>query len=381
MHAILKRTELLNCLGKLAKYSEQPTSDYPEKHLVRIGFDPSKTLDGLELACANGEFIATKMVNTKVEGFGQPMVVPIKLLQKILAAMKGSSLPDDQVELIWDTERHILDIIGKDVDFTIMIYEPDKFLFYHSLEECSPITGIDPVMVKGLASAIRPVIFAASVDAARPVLNCVYFDDFMATTDGFRIAKVAHGVENLKGLIDLGALKAISSLFGDAEFKLTQTNIGSLVECGNDRLMFFPINGNFPAVNAIIPKEVACWFIINKKELLENLKPAGVIRKLSDYADATRMEFENEYSLMISYAAESIGSAMTRVRPSACVKVDGFTLPFKIAVNDRMLSECVSHIPGENIRIGFNKHNTPVAIRPDENPESMVVVLMPMHLG
>jgi len=375
--AILNRTELIKSLKKLSKYSDQLTSDYPEKHLVRIDFDMTKYPDGLELACADGEFVVTQVVKAPVVMIDEPYVVPIILLRKILESMQG----EEQVILISDLERRTLEImaVSGSVVFSITIYDADNFLFYHQLEDFSVVSG--PVVVKGLASTLRPVMFAASKDPARPVLNSVYFDGFIATTDGFMVSKISQGIENLSGLMSIQALRAISSLFGDAEISITQTNYGVLVTCGHEKLMFDSLEGNFPQVNAIIPKTVDCWFMINKKALVESLKPAGVIRKISDYSGATRMEFKDEHSLEVTATAESVGRAVTQVRPSACVRVDGFTLPFLVAVNERMLIECVSHIPGENIRIGFNKNNTPIVIRPDENPESLVMLLMPMHLG
>lgn len=237
---------------------------------------------------------------------------------------------------------------------------------------------------------IQQVVFAASTDDARPVLQGVLMtlvdnEVTLAATDGFRIsvrkAQIANPVKQAVSAIIPGrALSELARIAADGDQELTM-NIPSgrgqvVFRLKDAELVSQLIDGNFPDYKAIIPRSAKTHTILSTPGFLKACKQAEIIAREGNNVVRMNILPQEDTPGEVEISAQSEETGTSDVKLDA--NIDGPAL--LIAFNVKYLREVLDVVKTPSVALETNQNNTPASIRPigDEN---FVHVIMPMHLG
>lgn len=249
--------------------------------------------------------------------------------------------------------------------------------------------GVD-LNVADFKEMIQQVVFSASTDEARPVLQGVSLsvsgtDIVMAATDGFRISVRKALLSNpihkaLKIIIPARALSELARIATDGEQSVSMvvpSARGQVVFRTRDaELVSQLIDGNFPDYNAIVPRSFKTRTVASTSFLLKACRRAEIIAR--DGSNIVQLNIQPQEGapgeIEISAQSEETGASENKVEAT----IDGVQL--RIAFNVRFLREVLEVIKSPNVALETNANNTPGVVRP-VGDDQYVHVIMPMHLG
>ncbi len=237
---------------------------------------------------------------------------------------------------------------------------------------------------------IQQVVFAASGDEARPVLQGVLMtinesEVTLAATDGFRIsvrkALLANPVrQKVSVIIPARALSELARIAADGEQTVIM-NIPSgrgqvIFHLKDAELVSQLIDGNFPDYKVIIPRVTKTHTVVSTAGFLKACKQAEIIAREGNNVVRINLLSQGEEPGVVEISAQSEETGASEVKVDATI--DG--QPLLVAFNVRFLREVLEVIKTPNVAIETNQNNTPAIIKPIGD-EDFVHVIMPMHLG
>ena len=249
--------------------------------------------------------------------------------------------------------------------------------------------GID-LGVADFKEMIQQVVFAASTDDARPVLQGVSMkveegSVTLAATDGFRIsvrkAELSNSGEKQLGfIIPARALSELARIATDGDQTITMVAPPGrgqvLFHLKDAELVTQLIDGNFPDYKAIIPKGFKTTTIVSTADFLKACKRAEIIAR--DGSNIIRLDIQTGGDkpglINITAQSEETGSSDNQVDSST----EGPGL--LIAFNVRYLREGLEVVKTPNVALETNANNTPGMLR-QVGDSNFQHVIMPMHLG
>jgi len=249
--------------------------------------------------------------------------------------------------------------------------------------------GVD-LSVSDFKEMIQQVVFAASTDEARPVLQGVKMnvtgnEITLAATDGFRIsvrkAMLANPVSrSMDAIIPARALSELARIATDGEQTLTMIlppGRGQVLFHTNDtELVSQLIDGNFVEYKAIIPRSLKTHTIASNAGLLKACKQAEIIARDGNNVIRLNIQPRGDQPGQIEISAQSEETGSSEIVVDATIDGPGLVIAFNV----KFLREVLDVIKTPNVSIGTNANNTPAMIRP-VGDESYQHVIMPMHLG
>jgi DNA polymerase-3 subunit beta len=237
---------------------------------------------------------------------------------------------------------------------------------------------------------IQQVVFAASTDEARPVLQGVNLtvsdhEISMAATDGFRIsvrkAKLSTPSDKpMTAIIPARALSELARIASDTEEKVTM-----VVPPGRGQVLFHfddvelvsqLIEGNFPDYKAIIPRSSKTATIMATAAFQKACKQAEIIAREGNYVVRLNIQDGEEGPGSVEVSAQSEETGNSEVMVDANITGGGLVIAFNV----RYLREVLDVVKTPSVALETNANNTPGVIRPVGN-EDFIHVIMPMHLG
>ncbi|NMC78086.1 MAG: DNA polymerase III subunit beta [Chloroflexi bacterium] len=376
MKASVSQQQLAHGLSIVSR-AVSPRSTLPVLSNILVATDEGR----LRLSATNLELGISCWIGAQIEEEGS-ITVPSRTFTDLVNA-----LPSDMVHLTLNTRTQALnvrcgssitDIKGIDAQEFPPMPVPD-------LRE-----GID-FNVSDLKEMIQQVVFAASTDEARPVLQGVYLnvadnEVTLAATDGFRIsvrksALSATAPRPMTAIIPARALSELARIATDGEQTVTM-----IIPPGRGQLLFHLkdaelvsqlIDGNFPDYKAIVPRSCKTTTILSTPSFLKACKQAEIIAREGNYVVRLNVSPGNDQQpgqVEISAQSEETGSSEIKVDAT----VDGPGLV--IAFNVRFLREVLDVIKSPNVALQTNANNTPGLVLP-VGDDSFSHVIMPMHLG
>jgi len=249
--------------------------------------------------------------------------------------------------------------------------------------------GVD-LNVADFKQMIQQVVFSASTDEARPVLQGVSLtvngtDITMAATDGFRIsvrrATLSNPIQKaLKIIIPARALSELARVATDGEQSVSMvvpSARGQVVFRTRDtELVSQLIDGNFPDYNAIVPRSFKTRTVAATGGMLESCRQVEVIARDGSNIVQLAIQPREGQPGQVEFSAQSEETGASENKVDATI--DG--IPLRIAFNVRFLREVLEVIKSPNVALETNANNTPGVIRP-VGDDQYVHVIMPMHLG
>ncbi len=258
----------------------------------------------------------------------------------------------------------------------------------------SPPAEFPPVPVVGSTAAtkikaqdfshlLRHVLFAAATDEARPVLSGVRFmvvasGAMVFATDGYRLSQKNTGVKFPKDLDVIVPGKALSEVTRlatqageEGVVSLALTEDGQIMFAVGDAEVYTRrIDGEYPPVEKIIPKNWTTRATVDREALAQAVKSAAIFAR--DNANIVRLTVQKD-GVVVSANAPSVGENNIDVEATTEGE-EG-----EIAFNSRFLLEYFSAVTSDQIAFEMTGSLNPGAFRP-VGDDSFLHIIMPVRV-
>ncbi|NCP16040.1 DNA polymerase III subunit beta, partial [bacterium] len=251
--------------------------------------------------------------------------------------------------------------------------------------------GAIQINVADFKEMIQQVVFAASVDEARPVLMGVLMTMdkdtvTMAAADGFRLsvrkATLSQPVpQPVTAIIPGRALSELGRIAAEGDemiaMVLPKGRGQAIFRVKDVELVSQLIDGAFPDYQQIIPRAYKSRTLLSTQALLKACKQAEIFAREGSNVARLNIKSSGELepgSVEIFAQSEETGSNETVVAAT----IEGVGL--LIAFNVKYMREVLEVIKTPNVALETSAPNAPGVIRP-VGDDNFLHVIMPMHLG
>jgi DNA polymerase-3 subunit beta len=354
-----------------------PRSTLPVLSNVLVASDEGR----LRLSATNLELGITCWIGAKIEEEGST-TVPARTFVDLVA-----TLPQEQVSLNLATATQTLNVRCGASNTDIKCIDAQEF-------PPLPVPDMEGAILLNVADfkdMISQVVFAASVDEARPVLMGVLVTVdkdaiTMAAADGFRLSVRKGSLSQpspqpFAAIIPARALGELARVAGDGN-----ETISMVMPKGRGQVIFRMkevevvsqlIDGTFPDYQQIIPRSYKSRTILSTPALLKACKQAEIFAR--EGSNVARLDIKSAGDLEpgaveISAQSEETGSNETIVAAT----IEGIGL--LIAFNVKYMREVLEVVKSPNVALETSAANAPGVIRP-VGDDAFLHVIMPMHLG
>lgn len=236
--------------------------------------------------------------------------------------------------------------------------------------------------VKGafLLKNLPLVLFAASPDETRPVLTGVNFvtqdeDLYVVSTDGFRLSllKTKNNANFKPMLIPREFLEEVLRFVKeDEDVEMRFLEKEKIVFFQIEELEFYTrlIEGDFPPYEKVIPDDHKTKAVVDREELLQNVKIASVFAR--DFSSIIILEFKGG-GLSIHPKTDQEGENTTYQD----IEAEGTNQ--KVAFNFKFLADFLNNVSSDKIIIEVLRPDAPVAFRMPDNKDFLHII-MPVRI-
>ncbi len=233
--------------------------------------------------------------------------------------------------------------------------------------------------------AVKNVVFAASSDDSRPVLSGVHFsftnqECLLSATDGYRLSfKKIRLKEKYPKKIEfiIPSTILIELLRIKPEGELSVFELG-LASKEKQAVFFLPnlefssrlLEGKYPDIDKVIPKEKNTSVIVEREELLGAVKTASIFARES--ANIIKLEI-GKGKIKILANAPSLGENISQVE----AQTEGNDQ--KVAFNFRFLIDLLSNLEDNQIMIEMQEPLKPVIFKTPKNKDFLHII-MPVRI-
>ncbi|MGD0707297.1 MAG: DNA polymerase III subunit beta [Anaerolineaceae bacterium] len=353
-----------------------PRSTLPVLANVLVATDEGR----LRLSATNLELGITCWIPAQISDEGS-ITVPARTFVDLI-----STLPSDPISLTLDSKTQTLNVqCGASV---------------------TDIKGIDaqefppmpvPELSEGIAlnvadfkEMIQQVVFAASSDEARPVLQGVLMtvsdaEVTLAATDGYRIsvrsaALSSPVVQPITVIIPSRALSELARIAINGDEVLTlmvpKGRGQAIFHLKDAELVSQLIDGNFPDYKVIVPRSFKTRTIVSTSGFLKSCRQAEIIAREGNNVIRLNILPKEGAPGVIEISAQSEETGSSEIQVDATIDGPGLVIAFNV----RYLREVLEVIKAPSVALETNANSTPGMLRPvgDDNFQH---VIMPMHLG
>lgn len=318
----------------------------------------------LSISATNLDIGISHYIGSKISKEGS-ITVPARLMQDFI-----SSLPDSVLNLeLTDNKLHIT---NDQYQSTINGILADDFPVMPAIKD-----GVTwKVPAADFKKALSQVVFAASADDARPVLNGVYFHGsggqaVAVATDSYRLAEVKLGktAKTLNFLIPHSAAQDLLRILNDTDTQVVVTHDDQQVQfqCGDVNLVARLIEGNYPDYRKLIPGKFSTVAKLAKADLLNIAKVSSLFARESAGSITLKADKE-EKSISINAIASQLGENTAKAE----AKVAGGG---EVTLNSRYLIEALNAFSADEVEFCFNGKLEPCILRAAEEPDYLHLIM------
>jgi DNA polymerase-3 subunit beta len=369
---------LQRALGRVSRAVATRTT-LPVLSNVWIGTDDGR----LKIAATNMEIGVTTWIDASVEQEGQ-ITVDARLLSEFV-----NTLPAGEVRLELDPDRLVLTVRAGRDKAAINGIDAEDFPVITSMK-AADVTVTIPAQT--LRERISLVEFAAASDESRPVLAGVLtrFDGdsmMLASADGFRMA-VAEGPsgttvdERIDVIVPARSYRELARLIGDTEediqLAVTANAAQILARFGDTEWVSQLIDGTFPDVKQIVPREFGTRVDVGRDSLLNAVRRASYFARENN--DVVRLAIHSGEDDMTPGSVEVTANAAERGNSESFVDASIAGGELQIAFNSRYLSDVLGVLKHGTVTLGLNGANQAGVVRPSGG-DHYSHVIMPMVIG
>lgn len=337
----------------------------------------------LRLAATNLDIGVVAWIDGQIEEPGT-VTLPADLLSDFVA-----SLPKEQVNLTLERKTLQVAIECGRSKAHVKGTPAEDFPTIATIGESDPTARIAPEVLKEM---VAQVAFAAATDDSRPVLAGVLVEFegnavTMAAADGFRLsvrrAELESVVRESAGVVvPARALNELARVVGDQEGPIdlfvTANRSQLLARAGSVEFMSRLIDGNFPDVRQIIPKQYETRVVVPREAFLAAARRAKLFAQSSN--DVVKIQLKpGDSELDPGYATISAHAAETGDNEDYLdARVSG--PESQIAFNGRYLTDVLSVMKTGEVALEMSSPNAAGVLRPVES-DDFTHVIMPMVIG
>lgn len=352
------QTNLSKALGTVARVAN---SRNPLAILSNVLLKTEK--NRLSISATNLDIGITHLVGSKVEKEGS-ITVPARLMQDFV-----SSLPDSVLNL--ELTDNKLNITTDQYQSTINGILADDFPVMPAIKE--GVTWKMPAAE--FKKALAQVVFAASADDARPVLNGVYFHTVgsqavAVATDSYRLAenKMGKSAKLVNFLVPASAAQDLLRIISDSDKEVTVTHDDQqvLFTVGDVSLVARLIEGNYPDYRKLIPSKFSTVAKLARADFINIAKVSSLFARES--AGSITIKADKDSGVSINAIASQLGENTAKAE----AKITGGG---EITLNSRYLIEALNAFSSEDIEFCFNGKLEPIILRSSEEPNYLHLIM------
>ena len=300
----------------------------------------------------------------------------------------GSVLPSTLIDVVKKLSGDINIETGENFNTTIVSgrskielhgLDPEEFPQIMNVSgECFTLNG------EAFKEVVRKTAYAASVNEARPILQGVFMQVNQNTlssvcTDSHRLAQTSvecHADEcNISVPVPAIALKDISSIVNsEQDVSITANQQQFAVQQGNVTFIVRILDGTYPDVSRIIPKESRSRLRLNRNELKNCLEQLMILDKDKP---TIRMKVDG-MNVLLSTIKSDHGFATSQLFYSDS---EGQIEEIDLTFNGRYLFEAVRVMDGDLIDLFFHESERPFLIKPTDKENELSLILPVKILG
>ena len=343
------------------------------------------TEDGrLRIAATNLEIGITTWIPAKaIEEEGR-ITVDARLLSEFV-----NTLPQGDVTLTVEPPKTVLTVQSGRDKAGINGIDAEDFPVIPSLDSESEsfTANVDPQQLRDM---IAHVEFAAATDDSRPVLAGVQVRIngtklTLATCDGFRLAirsgeLTTPASEPLETIVPVRAMREMARLIGDTDedvqLAITQSRNQLLARIGETEFLSRLIEGSFPDVMQIVPKEIATRVEIGREGFVNAVRRASFFAR--DNNDVVRIGVQPPDDELMPGSIEVSATAAERGSTQNYLEADITGPKDQVAFNSRYLTDVLGVARHAQILLGLNGPNQAGLVRYPDSEDSYTYVIMPM---
>jgi len=335
----------------------------------------------LRLSATNLELGITCWVGAKIEEEGST-TVPAKTFVDLV-----NTLPQDTVNLDLTIRTQTLNLVCGRTQAHLKGIDAQEF----PLIPAADLENSLELNVEDFKEMINQVAFAAATDEARPILTGVLakIDGSTLTlqaADGFRLAVRTASLSNapadpVNAVIPARALSELARIIGSDEpvyMSLPPNRGQAIFHHGNVELVSQLIEGNFPDLNAVIPKKYTTRAILPTDEFRKACRTSDIFAR--EAAHTARLKIKPGTELTPGHVSISATSAETGDNVAEIdATVEGAAM--EIAFNVKYLVDVLNVIDTPNVALETTAATSPGVVRPMSGNDNYLYVCMPMHLS
>lgn len=307
------------------------------------------------------------------------LVIPGKEFKEII-----NSLPPGQIELSYSD--NLLSINSKAAKAKIQCMDSGDYPDF-------PESGGDEYLInaESLDLITKQVLFSASTDQARPVLTTVLFSlekdqENVVSTDGFRLSvlsgnglftkkddkKTKGGEKFLIPSKYLGEVSRIQKMVESSavNFSISNEMKQAVFNISDVEVFVRLIEGEYPPYQKIIPAEFKTTILLDRLELLDNIKRAVIFAREASNIIKFSFNPNERGQLEILASSPSIGE-FRGVLENAKVEGDKVFIAF----NAKYILEFLNSMSVDKIWFGVSESLKPAMFRPEGQDEYQYVVM------
>lgn len=334
----------------------------------------------IKLIATNLEIGVIHNIRGKVEKEGS-FTVDSKIISDYINLLPNQKAIIEQKDnnLLINCENYKTKIKGQSSEDFPLIPQVEKKEFYS-------------VNANEFKKALNNIIFAVSNNELRLELSGVLFNFtdnnlILVATDSYRLAekkiKINANIkkEERKIIIPAKTLQEMIRILSagsetediennkDIKFYVSENQI--LFSYGSTELVSRLIEGQYPDYQQIIPNNIKTNITVNRAELVRAIKMASIFSKAG--INDVNLDFpQGKNKIIITSASGQTGENTAEIDANINGNDNG------IVVNYRYLLDGLNNIDGETVKIEVIDGNTPCILRPENNKEEYLYIIMPI---
>ncbi len=336
--------------------------------------------NSLTLIASNLETgISWKMLS-KVEEDGSA-AVPAQMFSGLINSLPGGTVDiqtkDNSIFILNDRRKSNLNSLPAD-EFPVLPVNTDSdFLTVRADLFCQAIS-----CVAGFAgsSSIKPEITGVYVSFLGDVIKVVATDSFRLGEKIIQVSRNGKQFDNNSVIVPVKAAREIVSVFGDKQknIKIYITNNQITLDLTDEgdadspKIQFTTrlIEGDFPDYQTIIPVSYSANAVFSKKEMLSQLKPAGIF---SGKNNEINIKVSPQKLIMGIYSQTTdMGAYESELKLKNASGKD-----ISIVFNNRFLADGLSVIKEDDCVFDFSGEDSPSVLKSTKDSD-FIYILMPI---
>lgn len=327
-----------------------------------------KTENGrMKISATNLEMGINYIIGAKIDEAGE-ITVPARIFSDFI-----NNLTDEKIYLT--VRNNILHINSDNYKTQILGFSAKDFPIIPKIKNGATYT----LPARALKNCLMSVLDSVATSEARPELSGVFFSfsnnkAVFAATDSFRLAEKTIDIKTDQGLSAIIPRNTVAELV-----RITSEIEGDLnIRSADNQIVFFNedfelvsrlIDGSYPDYKKVIPEKAASKVLVDKEKLERNIRLAGLFS--SNISDIKLNCLEDKMFVL----AKNSGRGEIETSIESILKNN----PFDVSLNFHYLLDGLKIINADKVLVEFTGTSSPLVIRPAEEKEGLVYLIMPLR--